>query len=137
MTFAGAAPGRIVSPHVEWFALSPLLVLVGGAVVLLVLSVLTPKLFPRGAFAGTTIAVAGTAIVLSFINWNHVRDDGAKSLVNGAIALDGAYVFPGEIERLRQARRRDEAKRLLGEVIHACDRAADVGVAAHAVEAAQ
>jgi len=83
-----------INVPIDWFALSPVLVLLGGALVLLVASVLAVPLFrPRGVYAGLTIAIAGAAIVLSFINWNHVRDRGPKSMVAGAIGLDGFSVF--------------------------------------------
>jgi NADH-quinone oxidoreductase subunit N len=39
------------------------------------------------------VAVGTAALVLSFVNWNHVRDRGPRSLVGGALALDGFGVF--------------------------------------------
>jgi NADH-quinone oxidoreductase subunit N len=86
-------PDRIVSPSVEWFALSPMLVLLGGTLVLLMASVLVPAMARRHVYSLITVALAGAAIVLSFINWNDVRDSGAKSLVSGAIGLDGFSIF--------------------------------------------
>jgi NADH-quinone oxidoreductase subunit N len=88
-----AVTGRIVSPSVEWFNLSPLLVLLGGALVLLVLSVLVPQMFRRGVFAGLTVAIGAAAFVLEIFNWRDVRHHGAQSLVKGAIGLDGFSVF--------------------------------------------
>ena len=46
-----------VGPDVQWFALSPLLVLVGAAVVLLLAGALTPQ-WPRGLYAAVTAAAA-------------------------------------------------------------------------------
>jgi NADH-quinone oxidoreductase subunit N len=84
---------RVASPGVEWFALSPLLVLLGGTLVLLMASVLVPAMARRHVYSLITVALAGAAIVLSFVNWNDVRDHGAKSLVSGAVGLDGFSIF--------------------------------------------
>ena len=47
-------------PEVLWFALSPLLVLVGGALLLMVAGALTPK-WPKGLYAFASATTAGAA----------------------------------------------------------------------------
>jgi NADH-quinone oxidoreductase subunit N len=84
---------RISSPEIDWFALSPMLTLLGGALVMLVASVLVPQMARRGWNAFLTVSIASAAVVLAFINWNDVRDHGPKSLVSGAVALDGFSIF--------------------------------------------
>jgi NADH-quinone oxidoreductase subunit N len=79
-------------PAVQWWALTPLVILVGGALALLVLSVVMPRL-PKRVAALLTVAVAAAAITVSFFLWHDVDVHGARSLVSGAIALDGFSVF--------------------------------------------
>jgi NADH-quinone oxidoreductase subunit N len=79
-------------PPVDWYALSPLLVLVGGGIALLVLSALTPK-WPKGGYAIATATIAGAALVLSFFLWDRVQDEGPIGLVGGAISVDGFSLF--------------------------------------------
>lgn len=74
-------------PSVDWFALSPMLVLLGGGLLLLVLAALTPR-WPKGLYAAFSAATAGAAIVLAMCNWDDVTDRGPKFLVGGAVALD-------------------------------------------------
>src|SRR3712207_5771968 len=88
---AQAQPFR--GPGIDWYALSPLLVLLGASLVLLVGSALAPGAWRRGWYAALTVAAAVAAIVLSVLLWQDVRDDGARTLVGGAIVLDGFTVF--------------------------------------------
>jgi NADH-quinone oxidoreductase subunit N len=83
-TFAG--------PSVDWWALTPLLVLVGGGLLLLVASALTPR-WPKGLYAAASVTTASAALVLAVILWFQVQDDGPRSLVGGALRLDGFSLF--------------------------------------------
>ncbi len=76
-----------IEPEVLWFALSPLLVLVGGALFLLVVGALTPK-WPKGLYAFCSATVAGAAGVLAIVNWDDISDRGPQTLVAGALAFD-------------------------------------------------
>jgi len=78
-------------PAVQWYALSPILVLLGGALVLLVVSALVE--LPKRSYAAVTCAVAGTAATLGFFLWHDVSVHGTRSLVGGALGLDGFSVF--------------------------------------------
>jgi NADH-quinone oxidoreductase subunit N len=78
---------EFVAPDVEWFVLSPLLVLLGGAMFLLLVGALTPR-WPRGLYAFTTASIAGTAGVLAMFLWDDVTDDGPATAVGGALAFD-------------------------------------------------
>jgi NADH-quinone oxidoreductase subunit N len=79
-------------PDVDWFALSPMIVLVGASLFLLVVGALTPT-WPRGLYAAVTAMAAGTAGVLSMVLWDDVTDRGPKTLVGGALALDTFALF--------------------------------------------
>jgi NADH-quinone oxidoreductase subunit N len=75
------------SGEVLWFALSPLLVLVGGALFLMVVGALTPQ-WPKGGYAFASALVAGAAGVLAIVNWDDISDRGPTTLVSGALAFD-------------------------------------------------
>lgn len=74
-------------PKVDWFALSPLLVLLGGAMVLLVVGALT-RAWPKRGYALYTAAVALAAGVLAVVLWHRVDDKGEIRLVGDAMHLD-------------------------------------------------
>ena len=74
-------------PEVGWFALSPLLVLAGGALVMLVLGALTPP-WPKGAYAAMSASIAGAAVVLAMVQWDDITDQGTRTLVAGVLAYD-------------------------------------------------
>jgi NADH-quinone oxidoreductase subunit N len=74
-------------PDVQWFHLSPILVLVGGALLLLVVGAMTPR-WPRGLYAIVTALVAAAAGGLAMFLWDDVTDEGTSTLVAGALAFD-------------------------------------------------
>ncbi|MFA5775162.1 MAG: NADH-quinone oxidoreductase subunit N [Ilumatobacteraceae bacterium] len=81
-----------VGPAIQWFDISPLLALLGGALLLLLGGALTPQ-WPRGWYAAATCLSAGAAGVLSFILWGDVANGQPTTLVGGAIALDRFALF--------------------------------------------
>jgi NADH-quinone oxidoreductase subunit N len=92
---AGAALGtaaEFVGPKVDWFALSPLLVLIGGGLLLMVAAALTGRWF-KGAYATVTAVIAAGAGTLAIVLWHRVHDKGPINLVKGAAALDGFGLF--------------------------------------------
>jgi NADH-quinone oxidoreductase subunit N len=84
-TFAG--------PRVDWFAVTPLIVLTGGALVIMLAGALIDRLLPKGTYAVLTVAVAIAALVVTLVLWQQVQDDGPKELLGGAIVLDGPALF--------------------------------------------
>ena len=86
------AADTMQGPSIAWFELSPLLILLGGGLVLLVAGALTPR-WPKGTYAGFTAAVAGAVTVMSFVLWDDISDDGAQTLVAGALAFDRFAMF--------------------------------------------
>jgi NADH-quinone oxidoreductase subunit N len=79
-------------PHVEWFALSPVLVLVGAALLLLLVGALTPA-WPRRLYAGMTALAAAAAAALAMDGWDDITDGGVRTLVGDALAFDGFAMF--------------------------------------------
>jgi NADH-quinone oxidoreductase subunit N len=74
-------------PKIDWFLLSPLLVLLGGAMVLLVVGALTPA-WPKRGYALFTAAIAAAVGVLAIVLWHRVDDKGELRLVGDAMHLD-------------------------------------------------
>lgn len=81
------AAGTLQGPAIDWFSLSPLLVLLGGAMVLLVVSSLVPK-WPTRASALVTAATAVAAAILGGVLWGQIDAEGPALLVGDALALD-------------------------------------------------
>ena len=81
-----------VEPSIDWFALTPLLVLLGGGLTLLVAGALTPT-WPRGWYATFTALVAGAAGGLAMFQWDDITDEGASTIVSRALAFDTLAEF--------------------------------------------
>ncbi len=84
--------GHVQWPRGHWWALSPLIVLLGGAMFLLLAGALTP-VWPRGLYAAITSATAVAAAVLAMIQWDDITDEGVSTLVGGALAFDTFSMF--------------------------------------------
>ncbi|MEX2627848.1 MAG: NADH-quinone oxidoreductase subunit N, partial [Ilumatobacteraceae bacterium] len=80
-------PQEFVGPSVDWYALSPLLVLVGGGLLLLVVGAMTPR-WPRGLYAFVTACTAGAAGVIATLHWRELDDGAPTTLVADALAFD-------------------------------------------------
>jgi NADH-quinone oxidoreductase subunit N len=83
---------EFIAPDIDWFALSPLLVLLGGGLVLLVVGAMTPT-WPKRGYSLATIAIAVGALVMTCIQWDNISDDGPKFLVGQAISFDAFSMF--------------------------------------------
>ncbi len=77
-------------PAIEWFALSPLFVLVGGALALLLVGSLTPQ-WPRGGYALFTASTLGASIALSAFLWVDTAE--ARTLIGNSLVLDRYAIF--------------------------------------------
>lgn len=81
-------------PKVAWSSLSPLLVLLGGAMVLLVASALVPS-WPRRLSSTFTALVAVGTFVTLLLMWHRVDIHGPVTLVGDAMHLDKMGVWVG------------------------------------------
>jgi len=81
------------TPEIIWSAIAPNLVLMlGGVLLLTVVSVVrgrTPAWFP----AAWTVATATFSFITIIPLWQRVQDDGASTVMAGAVGLDGFSLF--------------------------------------------
>lgn len=84
---------QIDTPAIGWGALSPLLVMVGGILVMLVLGGLLPRQQRIAWGAASTVVVAIGAIVAAVLLWRDLPTSGSRSEVAGAYAVDGFSLF--------------------------------------------
>lgn len=83
------------TPGVDWTGMLPILILVGGALVLLLFDGLSLRRPIESAHALFTVVVAGGAIAASVPLWEEVQSDdgGPFSVLGGALGIDGFSVF--------------------------------------------
>ena len=86
------AADTLQGPSVNWFALSPLLVMLGGAMALLVIAALTPA-WPKRWYATFTAAVATGSFAMCFPLWHRLDIEGPSTLVGGAMHFDKTAVW--------------------------------------------
>ena len=81
---------EIVTPHIDWAAVVPLLVLFGGSLVLLLSTALTTSRAPRGFFTAVTIITAAVAGASAVVTRGRVMDaeQGPFAAIAGAITVD-------------------------------------------------
>ena len=85
----------VATPAIDWFAISPLLVLVGAALFLLTAAALTTTAPPKGFYALFTVVSALVAVVCSALLWERVTDptEGPFAAIAGAVTIDGFTLF--------------------------------------------
>ncbi|MGY6502681.1 MAG: NADH-quinone oxidoreductase subunit N [Acidimicrobiales bacterium] len=88
-------PEQIETPEIIWSAFLPLLILAGGAIVLLTISSLLPFMKRQGANAAATIVIGVASLAACIPVWQRVQDParGPLSVVSGALAVDGFSVL--------------------------------------------
>ena len=84
-------------PEIAWAAVLPVLVLIGGALVLMSISALLRSRPIEGFYAVATSVIAGCSIIASLNQWQRVQDvvRGPYSAMSGAVGVDGFSVFLG------------------------------------------
>ena len=78
---------QLQGPAIDWASLSPLLVMLGTAVVLLAAVAITPP-WPRRSLAFVTVAASIATFVLACWQWRTISVHGSRTLVSGALRWD-------------------------------------------------
>ncbi len=87
------AAGAFVGPSIDWYKMSPALVLVAGALGLILVGALTPQ-WRKGAYGFVAAASAGAAAVLAGMLWANLGENGAPStLIGDALSFDHFSLF--------------------------------------------
>lgn len=74
-------------PSIDWLAITPLIILLGGMMITLVVASLT-KTWPRAWYAIGTLKLSIAAVVVEMFLWHDVGRDGARSIINEALSID-------------------------------------------------
>ncbi|MEY2420063.1 MAG: NADH-quinone oxidoreductase subunit [Acidimicrobiaceae bacterium] len=86
---------KIATPPVDWQALAPALILIGGAFLILGWAAMTRKGARSSLFAIATVVIAAVAMAAAVPLWRDVTDPnhGPYTAIKGAVAVDGFSVF--------------------------------------------
>ena len=93
VVLASSSTQTIHVPHIDYLSILPMLIMMGGALVLMVVSSFFRQVL--GVGAGTLVAAttSSAALVAALFQWDDVVTHGAKVTIAGAIAYDGFDVF--------------------------------------------
>jgi NADH-quinone oxidoreductase subunit N len=87
-----AATG-IAVPHIDYTAILPELILLGGMLLLVLVSSISPRPLPTEAYATATVGIATASLISSLVLWRDVTNHGAFTAVADAVNIDGFGVF--------------------------------------------
>ena len=94
MPLAATSHGPTIhTPHVDYLSILPMLIMMGGALVLMTVSSLFRKILGVGTGTLVASAVSVAALVAALFQWDQVSTHGAQVTIAGAIAFDGFDVF--------------------------------------------
>lgn len=85
--------GGLVLPHIDYTAILPELILLGGMLLVLATSALSPRQLPTEAYATATVGIGIASLVASLVLWRDVTDRGGFTAVARSIDVDGFAVF--------------------------------------------
>lgn len=90
---AATKAAALHAPHINYLTILPILIMIGGAVFLMILSSVVRTIL--GVRVGTLVAVATSigSLVAAIVQWHLVDTYGAKVAIAGSVAFDGFSVF--------------------------------------------
>jgi NADH-quinone oxidoreductase subunit N len=88
-----ATTAKVVLPHIDYLAIMPELILLGGAILVLLVASMTRGGMKRNAATATTVAIGVAALIASIVGWFHVSNHGASVTIDSAISLDAFAAF--------------------------------------------
>ena len=74
-------------PSIDWLAITPLIILLGGMLITLVVASLTPT-WRRGTYALATAVLAVPTVIVEMVIWNRIGHEGPVSIINDALSID-------------------------------------------------
>jgi NADH-quinone oxidoreductase subunit N len=85
----------IATPKVDWLAISPVVVLGGAGIAIVLLRAIVRRRATWLSSAALALAIAGTVAtgVLLVVQWVKVKDDGPRSTLEGMVRLDTTGIF--------------------------------------------
>ena len=81
------------SPTVDWWALTPQLILLGAALTILLVTSLVRRPVPVAFSTGLTLAAGVATFVVGLALWADIRLESARTTLNGAFGIDGFSLF--------------------------------------------
>ncbi len=90
-TVASAATLHL--PHIDYLSILPVLIMMGGAVLVVVVSSMTRRALGTSASTGLSVLTGAAALVAALFQWDSVTTHGAKVTIAGAVVLDGFSVL--------------------------------------------
>jgi NADH-quinone oxidoreductase subunit N len=87
-----AVAGTIATPHIDYTAIMPELICIGGALLLLLAGALSVRQIPTGVYTAATLAISVAALVASLVLWHIVQLHGAFAAVAKSLDIDGFSV---------------------------------------------
>ncbi|HEX4220620.1 MAG TPA: NADH-quinone oxidoreductase subunit N [Acidimicrobiales bacterium] len=90
---AGSATATFHTPHINYLSILPILIMMGGAIVLMGASSLLRKIFGVGVGTWGTVVISVASLVAAIVQWHDVTTHGASVTIAGAVAYDGFSVF--------------------------------------------
>ena len=88
-----SAAGKIVLPSIDYLAIMPILILLGGAVIVLLATSMVKGGLRRTTATGLTILASVAALVSALVGWHRVTTQGPSTTIAHAISFDGFSVF--------------------------------------------
>ena len=79
----------ITTPSVNYLAIAPILVLLGGSLALMMIAALTKSRVSLGVATVTSAAVCAVATIVSVFQWSDVSSHGESTTLAHAVAYDG------------------------------------------------
>ena len=87
------ATATIKVPSIDYLAILPVLILIGGAVIIMTVTALIPGGLRRDATTGLSVTTAIAALLSALVEWHRVMVQGATTTIAHAIVMDGFSTF--------------------------------------------
>jgi len=83
---SGAYGAKIHTPHIDYLSILPILIMMGGAVLLVTVSSLFRQVMGVGSATFLTVGTAIATLVAALFQWDHVATHGPSVTIAGSSA---------------------------------------------------